>query len=129
MKTMRSQVDVECVEDLNRLPDLMERALKLYHPPFRYEMGRVYDARSELVLDEVALAAEGDVRAPAGSVTDYNMSEVLRIRGWGRICYLPDAPELQDEVGRLVAKSLTESWRRWLRELAPAGAGHLPEPR
>jgi len=33
-----------------------------------------------------------------------------RIRGWGRIQYLPNAEELQDDVGKLIAELLTEHW-------------------
>jgi hypothetical protein len=37
---------------------------------------------------------------------------VLRIRGWGRIQYLPDAEKLQDAVGELIARAMTEFWER-----------------
>jgi hypothetical protein len=69
---------------------MREKALALYKPPFRYECGYIFDANSHMVADEVAHS--------------------LRIRGWGRIGYMEDPRELQDEVGKLIAEALTKFW-------------------
>lgn len=96
--------------------DLRDRALKLYHPPFRYERGYVYDSRDNMVLDQVALdVTESGLDVPERGITGDQVRRVLRIRGWGRMVYMHDAAELQDEVGRLVALALTDAWRRGLR--------------
>lgn len=75
--------------------DLRTRALKLYHAPFRYESGYIWDARKEMVADDHVEEAFA----------------MARVRGWGRIGYLEDAPALQDEVGKLIAEALTKFWQ------------------
>ncbi len=75
--------------------ELRERAFKLYRAPFRFEHGYVWDAKNEMVADDYV---EGAI--PVG-----------RIRGWGRVSYLPEPQELQDAVGELMAEALTKLWR------------------
>ena len=53
----------------------------------------MYDARNNPVAD------------------DHSLDTMLRVRGWGRISYLPNPEELQDTVGALIAKALTEYWQ------------------
>jgi hypothetical protein len=74
--------------------DLRERAFRLYRGPFRYEQGYVWDADNEMVADD---RVEGAI--PVG-----------RVRGWGRVSYLPEPKELQDAVGDLIAEALTAHW-------------------
>lgn len=84
------------------------KALALYKPPFRYEHGYIWDANDEMVADRVRVPEE-----PDGSAVG-NCLGVLRIRGWGRLQYLENGGELQDEVGKLVAEALTKFWREEL---------------
>jgi len=39
-------------------------------------------------------------------------NEMARLRGWGRIQYLPDPEKLHDAVGEIIAEALTEYWTR-----------------
>lgn len=71
-----------------------EAALQLYSPPFRYEYGFIWDANNHMVADH-----EGQDVA-------------LRVRGWGRIGYKPNAEQLQDKVGELIAQAITEFWEK-----------------
>lgn len=72
---------------------LNSRALLLYKPPFTYLNGYVYDADLRMVSDN-----------------DGGDADPVRVRGWGRISYLPDAEALQDEVGAIIARALTAYW-------------------
>jgi len=74
---------------------LRERALRLYRPPFRRDHDYIFDANNEMVADET----------------------VLRVRGWGRISYLPDPEVLQDAAGDLIAEALTKFWQEELSKL------------
>jgi hypothetical protein len=71
--------------------DLRTRALKLYRPPFRFEHGYIFDAANEVVAD--------------------SRVQILRVRGWGRISYLPEPERLQDAVGSMIAEALTSYWK------------------
>jgi hypothetical protein len=73
-------------------------ALALYEPPFKFMHGYIYDAKGRMVADQDGF--EGGVEAHIAA----------RVRGWGRIGYLPDAAALQDEVGAILAEALTAFW-------------------
>ncbi len=73
--------------------NIEQQALALYEAPFRYHRGYIWDAKNNMVADDDA------------------QDVALRVRGWGRISYLPDAEKLQDTVGELIAKALTEYWQ------------------
>lgn len=75
-------------------PTLRQRALDLYQAPFKLQGGYIWDANNKMVADECG------------------KDSIARIRGWGRIQSLPDAPNLQDEVGKLIAELLTEHWNK-----------------
>ena len=75
-----------------------EAALSLYKPPFRYENGWIWDANNQFVADEGG--------------PSHQEPRMARIRGWGRIQYLPNPEQLQDEIGRMMAEALTEYWSR-----------------
>lgn len=87
-------------------------ALALYKPPFRFQHGYIFDAGGHMVADQGGFAA--DDKTVEGSVA-------ARIRGWGRIGYMPDPEALQDEVGTVVAEALTAFWQAAL-SAAPAPA-------
>lgn len=69
-------------------------ALDLYRAPFKFEHGYIFDADYHMVADD----------------DDVESHVAARVRGWGRIGGLPDAAELQDEVGRVIADALTAYW-------------------
>jgi len=75
--------------------DLSRVALLLYDAPFTFKHGYIYDANNSVVAD------------------DAGQSALLRIRGWGRISYMPNPEELQDTVGHLIALALTEYWTKY----------------
>lgn len=83
--------------------DLRRRALDLYAPPFEFKHGYVFDSKGRMVADDTIDYSDRPSDSLDGAI-------VLRIRGWGRISYLPDAEALQDEVGRLLAEALTKFW-------------------
>ncbi len=76
-------------------------ALAIYTPPFRFVHGYIYDASSRMVADQGGF--DGAADTVAGAVA-------ARVRGWGRIGYMPDAEALQDEVGAVIAEALTAFW-------------------
>lgn len=81
------------------MSEINSRALAIYKPPFRFDRyGYIWDADNHMVADN---HIEKDADGAA-----------LRVRGWGRISYLEDAEQLQDEVGRMIAQALTEYWER-----------------
>lgn len=94
----RGTGDCECggVKPTPPPEQLRTAALALYRSPFRYDVrgGYVWDANNEMVAGK------------AGSTA----AQLLEIRGWGRLQYLPDGAALQDEVGRLIAQALNEFW-------------------
>lgn len=75
-------------------------AMALYKPPFKFRMGYIHDAGGHMVADQ-------DGFGEGSKVFD---SIAARVRGWGRIGYLPDAEALQDEVGAVIADALTAYW-------------------
>lgn len=76
------------------MKEIERLALELYKPPFRYAYGFIWDAANNMVADHAGENA------------------ALRIRGWGRIGYKPNPERLQDAVGELIAKAMTEYWER-----------------
>jgi len=73
--------------------DIRRRAFALYKPPFRYEGGYIWDGKGEMVAD-------GRVDSDIGP----------RVRGWGRMKYMPNAEELYAATGHLIAEALTKFW-------------------
>lgn len=77
------------------MSEIRDRAKALYVPPFRFEDGYIWDAKGQMVADD--------------HVDDHG-TQPLRVRGWGRIGYLKDAEDLQDEVGKHIAEILSAHW-------------------
>jgi len=77
---------------------IRKTAMAVYKPPFKYLYGYIYDSENHMVADN------GSINDAEPSVSN---AIALRIRGWGRIGYMPDAAKLQDEVGAMVADALT----------------------
>lgn len=70
-----------------------QRAIALYQPPFKPMYGYIHDALGNVVADD-----------------NTDNGEILQIRGWGRISYMPEPEQLQDDVGELVAEALNQFW-------------------
>jgi hypothetical protein len=74
-----------------KYPEVVEEALKIHKPPFKY------DPNGFMVLD-----------------SDNNL--VVDVRGWGHIQHLKDdeteALKLHDTVGELIAAALNEKWEK-----------------
>ena len=68
------------------MSNLRERAVALYKPPFKFFGGYIWDSEGQMVADN---HVDED-------------AQILRVRGWGRISYLENPEELQDEVGELI---------------------------
>jgi hypothetical protein len=73
--------------------------MKLFTPPFRFEGGYTWDAKGEMVADN---------HTDADSIEN----PVLRVRGWGRLSYLPNTEQLYNDIGALLADALTAYWNR-----------------
>ena len=90
-------------------PTLRQRALDLYRPPFRFDgITYIWDSKGEMVCDS---QVEGELADLAP-----------RVRGWGRMKYIPGCDELFVATGHAIAEALTIGWEK-LR------AGPLPEQR
>lgn len=76
------------------MTDLEKRALDLYRAPFKFYRGYIHDVNGEMVAD------------------DDKPDPIQRVRGWGRIGYMESPEQLQDAVGHLIAKALTEFWEK-----------------
>lgn len=81
--------------------ELRQRAMALFVPPFRHEWGYIWDANDQMVCDDRADPVPGQAGA-----------QVARVRGWGRMSYMPDGAALQDEMGAVIAQALTEFYAR-----------------
>lgn len=75
--------------------DIRKRAFDLYRAPFRFEGGYIWDGKGEMVADS---RIDSDIGP--------------RVRGWGRMSYLPDTAALYEATGHLIAQAMTEFWRR-----------------
>lgn len=80
------------------MTDKQKSAFALYEAPFKFNRGYIYDAKNQMVAD------------------DQGQDVALRVRGWGRISYLPEPEKLQDTVGELIAQALTEFWEKHSNE-------------
>jgi len=81
------------------MSELKQRAFDLYKPPFKFLHGYIFDSSGERVSDD------GDIDVKKEMIA-------ARVRGWGRIGYLPTPEQLQDQVGQMIADALTEYWNR-----------------
>jgi hypothetical protein len=95
------------------LGNARKAAMAIYTPPFRFERGYVFDSRGHMVSD-----IDGVENAVAA-----------RVRGWGRISYMPTPEDLQDEIGAMMADALNAYYVRQnsIHELSDALAKSLAE--
>lgn len=75
-------------------------AMAVYTPPFRYHKGYIWDSKNLMVADNEGV--EGAVAS--------------RVRGWGRLQYMPNAEALQDEVGAMMADALNRLYADSVQE-------------
>lgn len=71
-------------------------AMAIYTPPFKYLRGYIFDSQQNMVSDDHSV--DGAVAA--------------RVRGWGRISYMPNADALQDEIGQMMADALNALYEK-----------------
>lgn len=79
-------------------------AMAIYAPPFKFYRGYIHDSQGHMVSDQDGL--DGEVEK----------SVVARVRGWGRIGYMPNPEALQDEVGHMMADALTAYYAMQTKE-------------
>ena len=72
------------------MTELRKAAMAIYCPPFKYVHGYIFDSGNQVVAD------------------DDKVKEAVaaRVRGWGKLSYLPNGAELQDEIGLMMADAL-----------------------
>lgn len=78
------------------MTELRNAAMGIYTPPFRFVRGYIYDSQDNMVADQGGPGTEDTVK---GSIA-------ARVRGWGKIGYMPNAAALQDEVGQMMVDAL-----------------------
>jgi len=71
-------------------------AMAIYTPPFKFQYGYIYDSQNRMVADNGPICDGPNVEGAVAA----------RVRGWGRIGYMPNAAELQDEVGQMMVDAL-----------------------
>ena len=79
-------------------------AMEIYTPPFKFHRGYIFDSQNHMVADD---------REVDGAVA-------ARVRGWGRIGYMPNGAEIQDEIGQMVADALNAYYTAPPAQTAPS---------
>lgn len=87
-------------------------AMAIYQPPFKARHGYVYDSQSHMVSDQ---GGHGKFNTVEGAIA-------AQVRGWGRIGYMPNAGELQDEVCEMLADALNAYYANVSKEELASGA-------
>lgn len=90
--------------------DKRKAAMAVYTPPFKYLRGYIFDSKNSMVADDGAL---GDDLSVSGAVAS-------RVRGWGKLGYLPSGAELQDEIGQMMADALNALYANSAQPVQPA---------
>ncbi len=91
------QIKQKSQESASQVERLLSDSFALYKPPFRYDSTYIWDAKHEMVMN----------------VNETSESELV-LRGWGRVGGMENAEALHDEVGKHIAKALTEYWEKGL---------------
>lgn len=92
----------ELVEPMPPFGSKRKAAMAVYVPPFRFEHGYIFDSRNHMVADNGPIC---DGPSVEGAVA-------ARVRGWGKLGYLPNGAELQDEIGQMMADALNELYAK-----------------
>lgn len=95
-------VELEANEPTPPFGTKRKAAMAVYTPPFRFQSGYIFDSRNHVVSDD----------GPIGDGTEGVEGAVAaRVRGWGRIGYMPNAAALQDEIGQMMADALNAYYK------------------
>jgi len=86
----------EATEKLPPFGSKRAAAMAIYTPPFKYLHGYIYDSKKNMVADQGGFTGPNTVECAVAA----------QVRGWGRIGYMPNSAELQDEVGQMMADAL-----------------------
>src|SRR3546814_2601309 len=81
------------------ISDVVRDALALYEPPFTFDHGYIYDAKDRMVMDAHRRTNE------AG-----HTSIEMRVRGWGRIGYMPNGRSEERRVGKECVSTCRSRW-------------------
>jgi len=76
--------------------DKRKAAMTVYTPPFKYQHGYIFDSQNLMVADNGPISGDQSVEGAVAA----------RVRGWGKLSYLPNGAELQDEIGQMMADAL-----------------------
>ena len=71
-----------------------QKAMELLKPPFKSKCGYIFDSAEK----QNTVADDGDCE----------LGTMARLRGWGRLGYLPDGEEIQDAIGEIIAEALND---------------------
>ena len=96
VENQRTRSNANGGSEMSESLKIIKAATELYKAPFKHIRGYIYDADGHMVADD----AGGQQGADA----------ILRIRGWGRIGYMPDAEKVQDTVAELIVAALNKYW-------------------
>lgn len=97
---LRAAIDAPEVELVPPFGSKRAAAMAIYVPPFKYQYGYIFDSQQHMVSDNGPICDGPSVEGAVAS----------RVRGWGRIGYMPNAAELQDEVGQMMADALNAAY-------------------
>lgn len=75
-----------------------QKAMELLKPPFSFHAGYIFDSAKS----QNTVADEGDCE----------LGTLARLRGWGRLGYLPDGAEIQDAIGEILAEALNDFFEK-----------------
>ena len=90
--------------------DKRKAAMAVYTPPFTYRRGYIFDSQNLMVADKGEIDDDQSVKGAVAS----------RVRGWGKLGYLPNGAELQDEIGQMMADSLNALYAHNAQSVQPA---------
>lgn len=97
LRTLIASLEAQTQEPQPPFGSIRKAAMAVYKPPFIYQYGYIYDSQNLMVADNGGLGKEDP--GVKGAVA-------ARVRGWGRLGYLPNGAELQDEIGQMMADAL-----------------------
>jgi hypothetical protein len=99
-----STLPAQAVEPEPPFDTKRKAAMAIYKPPFKHHRGYIYDSQQHMVADD----------------HDVHAAVVARVRGWGRIGYMQNPEELQDEVGEMMADALNALYTHQAKPLSEA---------
>lgn len=85
--------------------ELRKVAMAVYTPPFKYHHGYIFDSNNNMVADQGGLGPNDDNTVEA--------AVAVRVHGWGKLPYMEQGDNLQDEIGCMIADALTVYYTKW----------------